>query len=78
MATNAQVDEIIATAHQGVFGTPAPDVDFNNLRPLLSANLAEGVLEMLKQYNNNADAAYKQTSSKYEQITDPVYRKKTK
>jgi hypothetical protein len=49
-------------------------VDFNNLRPLLKNNLAAGVIEMLHQYNENSEAAYKRTDTgatlKLKQVRD--------
>lgn len=60
MPTDEQIDSVIAIAHHAVFGTNAPDVDFNNLRPLLKNDFAAGVIQMLTQYNDNAAAAWKQ------------------
>lgn len=59
IATDKQRDETIAAAHQGVFGKPATDEVFKLYRPLLKNNYVEGTLTMLKQFNDDARAAWR-------------------
>jgi hypothetical protein len=72
--TAAQIDQTIAIAHQAVFGTPAPDIDFNNLRPLLSNNYPNGVIEMLTQYNASPEAAWRQNTLNATTLNPGLYK----
>lgn len=59
IANDAQIDTTIATGFQAVFGKPANAQVFDAYRGVFRNNYVEANLTMLKQFNDDPDAAWR-------------------
>jgi hypothetical protein len=83
MATDAQIDDWISKQHYIAFGQPADKAVFDQWRPVLKNNFAEGSLSILTGLDSNTDtlkykAQHAQPSGEYVPYTPPqLFTKKS-